>query len=259
VAFGPSYALASRYVTFSIYLTVAVIALTAIIGRELAKRYSPGSMRSPLVAAGAFLILAYVVPFQACADNTRFFFRAWSAKDRLAHGAVLFLPVIDTSEQIKKTTYPAGSQPVSERTEALDRLHLLRPPLVRTNHLGDLPHGDVGSKDASGSCDSMGVAGDVVRASGWAVLERQGRPADCVAIAYQTSPDQDWILFALSNSFEMRPDMVKRFRTIEQLWSGWTATFPKSAVPPGAKLSYWGVDADVPRLYRLKDPMMPPP
>src|SRR5205085_10991867 len=118
VAFGPSYALASRYVTFSIYLTVAVVALTAIIGRELAKAYSPGWLRPSLVAAGAFLILAYVVPFQACAGNTRFFFRAWSAKDRLARGAVLFLPVIDTSEQIKKTTYPAGAQPVLERTEA---------------------------------------------------------------------------------------------------------------------------------------------
>jgi hypothetical protein len=254
VAFGPSYALASRYVTFSIYLTAAVIVLTAIIGRALAKKtHSPGWLRPSMAAAGAFLTLAYVVPFQACADNTRFFFRAWSAKDRLARGAVLFLPAIDTSEQIKKTTYPAGAQPVLERIEALDRLRLLQPPLVRTNHLADLPHESAGSKNGSGSCDNVAVTGDFVRATGWAVLEGQGRPADCVAIAYQTSPDQDWILFALSNSFEMRPDMVKRFRTVEQLWSGWTATFPKNAVPAGAKLSFWAVDADAPRLYRLNE------
>jgi hypothetical protein len=136
---------------------------------------------------------------------------------------------------------------------------LLRPPLVRTNHLGDLPHEDTGSRTASGSCDGVAVTGDVVRASGWAVLEGQGRPADCVAIAYQTSPDQDSILIALSNSFEMRPDIVKRFGTVEQLWSGWTATFPKNSVPSGAKLSFWAVDADAPRLYRLKDPAPPPP
>ena len=102
-------------------------------------------------------------------------------------------------------------------------------------------------------------AWDLVLASGWAVLEEQGRPADCVALAYQTSADQDWILFALSNSYEMRPDIVKRFQTVEQLWSGWTATFSKSAVPAGAKLSFWAVDADAPRLYRLKDPTSPTP
>ncbi|HKP02785.1 MAG TPA: hypothetical protein VJU77_05405 [Chthoniobacterales bacterium] len=253
VAFGPSYALASRYVTFSIYLTIAVIALTAIIGRELARKYYPTRLRSSLLAACALLIVAYLVPFAACASNTRFFFRAWSAKDRLARAAVLFLPVIDTSEQIKKTTYPGDSRPVKERSEALDRLRLLRPPLVRTNHLGDLPHETAGGKPASGSCEKIDANGDLVRATGWAVLNGQGRPADCVAIAYQTSPDQDWILFALSNSFEMRPDMVKRFRTMEQLWSGWSATFPKGAVPPGARLSFWAVDADQPRLFQLAD------
>jgi len=253
VAFGPSYALASRYVTFSIYLTIAVIALTAIIGRELARKYYPAGLRPSLAAAWVFVILVYLVPFAACASNTRFFFRAWSAKDRLARAAVLFLPVIDTSEQIKKTTYPGDARPVRERSEALDRLRLLRPPLVRTNHLGDLPRETARGTSASGSCEKMTANGDLVRATGWAVLNGQGRPADGVAIAYQTSPDQDWILFALSDSFEMRPDMVKRFRTMEQVWSGWSATFPRSAVPPGARLSFWAVDADQPRLFQLAD------
>jgi hypothetical protein len=40
---------------------------------------------------------------------------------------------------------------------------------------------------------------------------------------------------------------------MEQLWSGWSATFPQSAVPANARLSFWAVDADEPRLYRLKD------
>ncbi|MEY2504598.1 MAG: hypothetical protein QOG27_878 [Verrucomicrobiota bacterium] len=259
VAYGAPYALASRYVTFSIYLTVAVIALVGIIGRDLARKISPGGLRPSFVAVCASLVLAYVVPFEACAGNTRFFFRAWSAKDRLARAAVLFLPVIDTSEQIKKTTYPGDAKPVIERSEALDRLGLLRPRLVRTTQLTGLSHENVGSKNASGFCESVALKGEVIRASGWAVLNGQGRPADGVAVAYQTSPDQDWTFFALSNAFEMRPEMVKRFRTMEQLWSGWTATFPKSAVPAGAKLSFWAVDADSACLYRLKDPALPLP
>jgi hypothetical protein len=253
VEYGAPYALASRYVTFSLYLTVAVIALIAIVGREMAKTPRPVRLRPTVVAIYAILIAAYLVPFKVCAGNTRFFFRAWSAKDRLARAAILFSPVIDTSQLIKKTAYPDDARPVIERIETLDALRLLRPPLLRSNRLSDIPHGAATGQNASGSCESLTDSGELMRAAGWAVLNGQGRPADCVAIAYQASPAQDWTLFAISNTFEMRADVVKRLRTMEQVWSGWTATFPRSAFPAGAKLSFWAVDADQPRLYQLTD------
>ena len=99
----------------------------------------------------------------------------------------------------------------------------------------------------------MPLEGNLVRASGWAVLDAKGRPPDCVAIAYQLAPDQPWFLCAISDSFAMRPEIVKRLGTMEQLWTGWSATLPRSAFPPGAQLSFWAVDADEPRLYQLKD------
>ncbi|HZE12865.1 MAG TPA: hypothetical protein VE086_03830, partial [Chthoniobacterales bacterium] len=105
-----------------------------------------------------------------------------------------------------------------------------------------------------GNCESIRpVENNLLHATGWAALNTKGRPADCVAIAYQAAPDQSWTLFAISDSFAMRPEIVKRFGSMEQLWSGWSATFPRSAVPAGAKISFWAVDADEPRLYQLKD------
>lgn len=92
-----------------------------------------------------------------------------------------------------------------------------------------------------------------MRASGWAALVAQDRPADCVAVAYQTLSDPDPVVFAISDTFEMRPAIVKRFRSMELLWSGWTATFPANAIPPDATLSFWAVDADRPKLYQLLD------
>ena len=62
---------------------------------------------------------------------------------------------------------------------------------------------------------------------------------------------------AMSDSFEMRAEIVKRFHSMDQLWSGWSATFPRTAFPAGAKLSFWALDADEPKLYRLKDNAMP--
>jgi hypothetical protein len=191
------------------------------------------------------------------AANTRSFLRSWSAKDRLARGAVLFSSTIDTGEVIKKTAYPDAPQ-VVQRAAALDRLKLLRPPLLRTDRLSGLPRGIADGKEAIGACDAVTpIDGERVRATGWAALLAQGRPADCVVVAYQTPSDPDPIVFAISDAFEMRPAVVKRFRSLAFLWSGWAVTFPQSAVPPGATLSFWAVDADQPKLYQLPDDSSP--
>jgi hypothetical protein len=258
VGYGARYALASRYVTFSIFLTVAVIALTAIVVTEIATADRSTRSRSLLFAICSLLLLSYLVPYKVCAANTRFFLRALSANDRLARAAVLFSAAIDTSEVIKKTTYPGDARPVVENADSLDRLKLLRPPLLRTNHLSALPHEIAEGKGASGACDTFAALdAQMTRATGWAVLSAKGRPADCVAVAYQTASDPEWIIFAISDSFEMRPALVKRFRNMDQLWSGWTATFPTTALPAGAKLSFWAVDADEPKLFLLKDNASP--
>ena len=255
VGYGATYALASRYVTFSVYLTIAVVGLIALVVQDSLKAGARTIQARRWSYAICFLLVAaYLVPYKACAFNTGFFLRALSAKDRLARAAVLFCPAIDTSEVIKKTAYPNDARPVTEAADALDRLKLLRPSLVRTNRIEALPHEMADGRRASGACETITpVAGNSLRASGWAVLDGKGRPADSVAVAYQTAPDQEWILCALSDSFAMRADIVKRLGTLEQLWSGWSATILQSAVPANARLSFWAVDADEPRLYRLKD------
>jgi len=254
VGYGASYALASRYVTFSIYLTVATIALVALIVRDRGQRGCSFPSRKWSRALCLLLVVAYLVPYKVCASNSRFFMRALSAKDRLARAAVLFCQAIDTSEIIKKTAYPHDARPVTQSVDQLDRLNLIRPPLVRTNRLENLPHDIADGRRASGSCESIATVEDnSFRATGWAALDAKRRPADCVAVAYRSAADQPWTLFAISDSFAMRPDIVKRFHLMDQLWSAWSATFPKTAVPPGAEFSFWAVDADEPRLYQLKD------
>jgi hypothetical protein len=253
VGYGASYALASRYVTFSVYLTVALIALAALIVRENFVAGKSLRSRRWAFAICTIAMAVYLIPYTICASNTRFFLRALSAKDRLARAAVLFLPAIDTSEIIKKTAYPNDPRPVIEGADALDRLGLLRPPLIRTPRLDTLPNEVADGRRVSGACETIVQRDEVVHASGWALLNARGRPADSIAVAYQVGPERGWTVCALSDSFTMRPEIVKRFRTLEQLWSGWSVTVPRNAFPPGAKLSFWAIDADQPRLYRLKD------
>lgn len=254
VKYGPDYALASRYVTFSIWLTIALIALVAIMGRELIRARSSFWPRAAVMAVCAILILGFLLPFRVAAANTRFFLRSWSQKDRLARAAVLFSSAIDTGAVIKKNSYPGDTTRVMQHIAALDRFKLLRPALFRTNRLSSLPHEVADGKEVIGTVDSvMPIDGERLRATGWAALLTQDRPADCVAVAYQTQSDPDPVVFAISDSFEIRSAIVKRFRSMDLLWSGWTVTFPTSAIPPGATLSFWAVDADEPKLYQLPD------
>jgi hypothetical protein len=252
VSFGASYALASRYVPFSLYLTVAVVVLLAIISIEIMNSHPSKRSRAWVYSICLVLALSFLVPYKFCSANSLFFLRALSAKDRLARSAVLFSAVLDTSEIIKKTAYPVA-EPVVQYAADLDRFKLIRPPLVRTKNLNALSGENADGKRASGSCETLSLLPELYRASGWAVLNANNRAADCVLVAYLDPQLQEWIACGISDSFEMRPEVVKRFRSMDQLWAGWTATVPRSAIPAGAQLSFWAVNADEPQLYRLEN------
>jgi hypothetical protein len=252
VGFGAFYALASRYVPFSLGLTLAVIALVALILDDYLPAAGSRRARRWGVIVAAVLIIAYLVPYKVAAENTLFFLRAYSANYRLARGAIHFSRVIDTTALIKKKVFPPDPEHVVREAAALDDLHLLRPPLARSNHLHALPHQPADGTRVAGSCEAVLAEGESYHASGWALLKAKGRLPDGVVASYEL-PGAEPILFAISDTVEMRWDIARPSWPNDYLWAGWSATFPRNAVPPGAKLAFWAVDADEPRLYRLDE------
>jgi len=251
VGFGIEYATSSRYVTFSLYLIVAVIGLAAVLGSDALRRTRSGFWRVLLPTAVAALLLIGAQLFaESYGRSMRILDSAW-ARNRLARTAVLFSPVIDTSGVVKRINYPAAEVALA-RAALLDRLGLLRQPLVKTREISELSHARADGEVASGRCDSLAPLNEEqVRASGWAALRAKGRPADAVVFAYETA-GQPPVIFAISDEATRRRDIARKLRSPKQLWTGWTATFPRAAVPAGASISAWGVDADGPVLYRLR-------
>jgi hypothetical protein len=176
----------------------------------------------------------------------------WSwANTRLSRAAIMLSEVVDTSEVIKRTTYP---DPAFARrmAEALDELKLLRPALVRKADIAALLTGAVDDRTAAGWCDAVVASGEgEFRAAGWAALPASGRPADAVLLAYQV-PGEAWVPFALSDAMVRRRDIARLLKDQHQIWSGWAAVFPRSAVPENAAVGAWAVDIERPKLYRLK-------
>ncbi len=252
IEWGVAQALESRYVAFSLYLVVAVIALVAIAAGEIWKSTGRSGARLGLFTAVVFLGATYLTLDFLCAAASVPLFRLRSAAGRLGHGAVLFGQVLDTSEVIRNVNYPRAHF-VLQNADRLDRLHLLRTPLIRTREINALRHTDADDTTAAGWFDGLTTSSEsLVTAWGWAALTGKGRSSDCVVLAYGNERGE-WIAFALSNSIESRPDVVGLLKDPELLWSGWRASFPRNTVPSGAQISAWAVDAKDEKLYRLKE------
>jgi hypothetical protein len=172
---------------------------------------------------------------------------------------VLFAPALDTSETIKAVNYPRPDW-ARQNAEALERLHLLRTPLVRTPEIAKLRHTEADNQAAAGWCDGLTTGNDDRRTAwGWASFPTRNRPADAVVLAF-ANEQGEWVAFAHSDAVLERPDVARTLQSAEQLWSGWRVVFRGDALPKGAEISAWAVDAKEAKLYRLKtkEPMLNP-
>jgi hypothetical protein len=251
IEWGVAQALESRYVAFSIYLAIAVIGLVAIYWTEDWKPATGRGRRLMGFTFVAFLAAACVIFELLSAVDSIASFRIRSAAARLGLSAVLFAPALDTSETIKAFNYPRP-EVVRERSEALDRLHLLRTPLIRTREIAKLRHTEADNQVAAGWCDGLTTGNDDLRTAwGWASFPMRNRPADAVLLAFANEKG-DWVAFAHSDAVLDRPDIAHTLRSADQLWSGWRVVFRGDALPKGAEISAWAVDAKEAKLYRLK-------
>jgi hypothetical protein len=251
IAWGVAQALESRYVAFSIYLAIAVIGLAAIYWTEHRKRAAGRGPRLAGLTGAAFLAAACFIFELLCAIDSISFFRIRSAAARLGKSAVMFAPVLDTSETVKAFNYP-GPDWVRQNAEALDRLHLLRTPLIRTREIAKLRHSEADDRTAAGWCDGLTTGNDDRRTAwGWASFPTKNRPADAVVLAFANEKG-DWVAFAHSDAVLDRPDVARTLQSAAQLWSGWRVVFRGDALPKGAEITAWAVDAKEAKLYRLK-------
>lgn len=252
VGFGPSYATSSRYVTFSIYATIAVIVLLALVMTEPVHLWK--GRRRRLAAFGSCMVIlaAGLAIYWSSFTRTLGFLHGESARDRLERTAVLLSSVLNTSSVIVPLNYPS-IEVVRARVGELNRLNLIRPALIKTTEIRTLAQSVDERTANTGRCEKLEPLKDQkFQASGWAALPAKHRQADGVLLAYE-HPEKGWVAFVLSDKAIFRRDIARKMREPDLVWSGWSATFPRDAIPPGARISAWAVDADGPRLYRLSE------
>lgn len=235
VGYGADYALASRYVPFSLYFAVGVSALVAILLREFHFR---AVIRT---ATAVVLAVLFLATYREAATNTMFFLRAYAANARLARAAVLFCDVVDTRAVLKRLVYPPNENVAIELARALDRHHLLDRSLIRSADLTKFTREPADGRQAAGQLENVGSP----YVTGWAALLAKRRQADCILISDSSMP------IAMANQLEPRPDIVRRFRDARLYWSGWSADLRPIDIPSNRPLSAWAVDLDAARMFEL--------
>ena len=249
IGFGANQALDSRYTSFSLYLSIAVIALLIIVKQDLGRRAISPCMERALVRCETVLLTGFAI-FSLVAFSWGRSFMVTSERTRLlGKGALLFTNVIKGLEN--QTGYLVVNGPqLTEFANQFDSIGLMYPPLLKSAEIAKLQT----RPKPAGFVDEMSGAGQSWFMTGWAVLPNTLRPAHCVVLSYN-EPGKGEVAFGVSDEAYGRPDVAKALKAASATWSGWRCHFDRSALPPGDHLvNAWAFDANRAILYPLGTP-----
>src|SRR5208282_5960456 len=143
----------SRYVSYSIFLPIALINLVPLICSDVlsteSKNLSSFFKYLPSALASALIILQiYSLPtaFQNCQD--RYF------QQRLGKGALLLLNIIPDNPEIPHLGLPMPDRMV-ETANAVNRLGYLHPPLIVSNNAQQIQRQNTGNDGMIGTLDGF--------------------------------------------------------------------------------------------------------
>lgn len=230
-----SQALEPRYMTFSIYLGVALILLTAIVAQRV-----EDVKLTPVAFGVVVLFLAHVLAVRA----------AWpemvlNHRERLlARSAVQFALVSPDRAALAEFVWPYTAQAVAT-IDQLSRIRYIDPGPLRSDVISRFI-GDAAPR--YGSVERIVPSGRGFAAvSGWASLPRR-RVADAVLLT-RSSPDGEHLVAMSIRTALERPDIAASDPAL--LHSGWLVRVPASLLRSGTTLSAWSWDSSAERAYRL--------
>jgi hypothetical protein len=236
VILGVEQSLSSRYTTFSIYLTIGLIASTAIIFNDIrirrpfagfagAERWND---KEVLQIAVTSLATTLVVLHLFASYNSVQVMKTVN-RDRLYTKTCLIFIRFVPDDCIQSSLFPSVIY-VEGKAEIADQFNFFQPRLAKTPEIFQSDSGKKTNPDKFGVFDALVPSGDKsYTASGWARLRNEKRVADSVLLTYQTGERS--VLFAIAPVKDARRDVAKRLRNNHYTKSGWTISFPASLLP----------------------------
>ena len=284
VGFGVDQALASRYVTFALYLPIAIIYLFAIV-RQHAIRHSltavsdntsPTSthlgnsvLRSPSLVSPTPqvhprflhrinpLVTSVLTLFLLFHGLTSFYateqMGIWRQERRQMKTCLTLIQVGVDTTCLKQLSWGTPDE-LKSVANSLNSLGWMDPPLIQPNSL-QMVVGQPLEASGYGVLDQLTIfkpQGKPTQCSlqGWAVLPDRKRLPDAVLVTYDT-PTQASSLFRVFPVKERRPDVANSLRVPAYRHAGWSGTFQLNDIPAtgwspqgSAQITVWSFDLE---------------
>ena len=239
---GTWQALSSRYSTFALYLTVALLNLCMIVIAH--QRYRKREWARHLVTSLITAIL--IVQVMAISPNVSAAREIYRQRMQAKAALLLIRSLPDDDTTLTTMVFPHPER-LRQMAEALNQIGFIHPPLIASDHLRDIllkpdpkvPPVDYGVLDHA----LQNSAGELV-ASGWAIFHHPARPADAVFLTWDRF-DDDPRIFAVCSMGESRDDVAVYLREPRYALSGWSVSCPVSRLPAGAgrlRIRAWALD-----------------
>ena len=249
IGFGVNQAMDSRYTSFSIFLSIAVIGLVGIVRHEVRSRSGKYRYEAIGLRTETILVTAFAVFSLTAFSWGHTLMRDTHAARLWGKGALLFSNVMDSGE-VHDRYLVANAPEARADANILDRIGLLHPSMIPTAEISKLNT----KNGADGFLDYITVSGTSCVAVGWAILPKTHTRPHCVVLSYE-DPDRGAIAFRIMDDTQVRLDVAAVLHDPRAEASGWICHFDRSALPPGdLVIRAWGLDANRAILYPLATP-----
>ncbi len=222
--FGVEQSLARRYTTYTIYLPIALVFLLPLALRGGAQHGAKIWARSRSALLAALLVLhvgIYLAGIKWMSDLR--------ATERHAQACLLLINVAPDNDCLLRL-YP-DVETLRLRANTLDRLDLLHPRLLTSDHMRDIVATDARAPDVYGALDELAQVGpDEYVASGRAMLPHRGEPADAVLLAWERAGQEPRVL-AISDVVLARDFVSALARRGVYGDTRWHKTFSSARLP----------------------------
>lgn len=251
-ALSPRQALSSRYISFTLYLPIALVSIAWLIvddpRRSRARRDVEYWIKGLPIALALLVIVLAVMVFPASFDQAR---EAHQTRNE-GKGALLLISYLPNnralgivfSDPAKQAGYPA----------ILNQMGYLHPPLIASRCAADFRETDADAMGGvRGELDELDRNGpDQAVATGWAVLTKKSCSADAVFLTYDDGTGRP-IVLAYAHFFQMNRgvnrDLGDDFGLCE-----WIAGFPTHGLPRDLKtttIAAWALDVSTGKAFKL--------
>jgi hypothetical protein len=252
IGFGVNQGLDTRYTTFSLYISVSVIGMFAVVATRIQSDPNVDSRVTTRLRWLTAVSLTSLLVGHVYASAWGISLFKTIQKHRLHGKAALFFTNVLDSEPAHTSYIGVDAAGAREPTNRLNRLGFIHPALLQSPELSKVDS----RPQLAGFLESVSSEGQIRRAVGWAMIPKGYRPADAVLLAYD-DPTRGPIAFALTVPIAPRPDVVQESHDNRVELSGWGCEFERSKVPPGNhRITAWAFDAEKTVLYPLGTPKM---